>query len=121
MHNGNDGPIQRASARRCAAGTLCVAIATRIVHFHQHARLRGVIAVRRAVQLVLVILCCTSCSANQPSDSIQSAAADTTSLALLHSRDVKAVLAGDTATLMSLWTKDIVSLSARGPIRRGFE
>lgn len=37
----------------------------------------------------------------------------------LHARDMRAVLAGDTATLMSLWTDDIVAIAPGRPVTVG--
>jgi ketosteroid isomerase-like protein len=47
------------------------------------------------------------------------AAQDSIAINELHQKDMRAVVAGDTATLMSLWTDDIVSLPPTGPIQRG--
>jgi uncharacterized protein (TIGR02246 family) len=44
---------------------------------------------------------------------------DLRAIEALNQRDVKAALAGDTATMMSQWTDDIVLLQPAGPILRG--
>lgn len=46
-------------------------------------------------------------------------AADLAAIERLHAADMKAVVAGDTATLMALWTDDIVALPPVGPIQIG--
>jgi ketosteroid isomerase-like protein len=46
-------------------------------------------------------------------------AAELAAIERLHAADVRAVLAGDTAALMSLWTDDIVALPPGGPITVG--
>ena len=45
--------------------------------------------------------------------------ADMASIARLHASDERAVLSGDTAALISLWTDDIVAMVPGQPIRRG--
>jgi len=45
--------------------------------------------------------------------------ADSQAIQRLHDADMRAVLANDTATLMSLWTDDIVSMAPDGSVRRG--
>jgi uncharacterized protein (TIGR02246 family) len=45
--------------------------------------------------------------------------ADLAAIERLHEADMRAVVAGDTATLMSLWTDDIVSLPPGAPIQVG--
>lgn len=45
--------------------------------------------------------------------------ADLAAIDRLHQADMRAVLAGDTATLTSLWTDDIVAIAPGAPIREG--
>lgn len=45
--------------------------------------------------------------------------ADSQAIQRLHDADMRAVVANDTATLMSLWTDDIVSMAPDGSVRRG--
>ena len=76
----------------------------------------------RAVVLIFLpgIAACRS-GTPESGRSARRADADSIAIAELHAKDMKAVAAGDTTTLMSLWSDDIVSLAPRGPIRRGRE
>ena len=63
----------------------------------------------------VLAVACTRMNDSHP----RSDAADRAAIDSLHQQDIRAVMASDTATLMSLWTDDIVSLPPSGPIRSG--
>jgi len=68
--------------------------------------------------LALVLASACARSSTVPSTGT---ARDRAAIDSLHQRDMRAVMAGDTTMLMSLWTDDIVSLPPVGPIRSGRE
>ena len=68
----------------------------------------------RVFAFLIVLLFIGGCSS--PAKKIE---ADMASIARLHASDERAVLSGDTATLVSLWTDDIVAIAPGQPIRRG--
>ncbi|HEY7636247.1 MAG TPA: SgcJ/EcaC family oxidoreductase [Gemmatimonadales bacterium] len=59
-----------------------------------------------------------ACTRTTPVDSADTGR-DRAAIDSLHQKDMRAVMAGDTTALMSLWTDDIVSLPPAGPIRSG--
>ena len=68
----------------------------------------------------LAVVLAAACAQGKPASSADPGQ-DRAAIDSLHQRDMRAVMAGDTTTLMSLWTDDIVSLPPVGPIRSGRE
>ena len=62
---------------------------------------------------------CSSSDSSRAAPEVVEGAGDRVAIRRLHEADMRAVLAGDTAALMALWTDDIVSLAPDGPVRRG--
>jgi ketosteroid isomerase-like protein len=85
-----------------------------MTHYH-HAAISRVIAV---LAMVLVVACSDGGEHPSPDSTIRRSS-DLAAIDSLHAVDMRAVLAGDTATLMSIWTDDVVSLPPDKPIAVG--
>jgi uncharacterized protein (TIGR02246 family) len=81
--------------------------------------LRGL--TRPAFSLMILVLPALTCDTGERASSARPNAirADSQAIQRLHESDMHAVVANDTATLMSLWTDDIVSIAPDGTVRRG--
>jgi ketosteroid isomerase-like protein len=73
--------------------------------------------VSRAIFALPLVLAAIACGAPRPSAT--NSEADRAAIEALHHRDERAVLTANPDSLIAIWTEDIVSMPAGGPIVRG--
>jgi len=93
---------------------------TLLTEFHMHC-LR--VVAKRLILGALLVRTAAGCREVQRPETARTTdstrAADLAAIERLHQADMRAVVAGDTTTLISLWTEDIVALTEGAPISVG--